>query len=40
MMNKPQGVISATEDERDKTVIDILEMEDAGIFSFSCWKTR
>ncbi|MHC0038924.1 pseudouridine synthase [Pseudoneobacillus sp. C159] len=28
MMNKPQGVISATEDTRDKTVVDLLEMED------------
>jgi 16S rRNA pseudouridine516 synthase len=32
MMNKPQGVISATEDERDQTVIDLLQMEDA-VFS-------
>jgi 16S rRNA pseudouridine516 synthase len=29
MMNKPQGVISATEDVVEKTVIDLLEMEDA-----------
>ena len=29
MMNKPQGVISATEDTRDETVIDLLELEDA-----------
>lgn len=29
MMNKPAGVISATEDVREKTVIDLLEMEDA-----------
>jgi 16S rRNA pseudouridine516 synthase len=28
MMNKPAGVISATEDNRDETVIDLLEMED------------
>lgn len=28
MMNKPPGVISATEDNRDQTVIDLLEMED------------
>lgn len=28
MMNKPAGVISATEDNRDKTVIDLLELED------------
>ena len=28
MMNKPQGVISATEDANDKTVIDLLETED------------
>lgn len=27
MMNKPQGVISATEDDRDETVIDLLENE-------------
>lgn len=29
VMNKPQGVISATEDVREETVIDLLEMEDA-----------
>ncbi len=29
MMNKPPGVISATEDNYDKTVVDLLEMEDA-----------
>ncbi|MCH6265826.1 pseudouridine synthase [Neobacillus citreus] len=28
MMNKPPGVISATEDNVDETVIDLLEMED------------
>ncbi|KAA0549038.1 rRNA pseudouridine synthase [Bacillus sp. BGMRC 2118] len=28
MMNKPQGVISATEDHQDETVIDLLEQED------------
>jgi 16S rRNA pseudouridine516 synthase len=28
MMNKPPGVISATEDHRDETVIDLLEPED------------
>ncbi|MFE8703366.1 pseudouridine synthase [Cytobacillus sp. FJAT-54145] len=28
MMNKPPGVISATEDQRDETVVDLLEMED------------
>jgi 16S rRNA pseudouridine516 synthase len=28
MMNKPPGVISATEDTREKTVIDLLEMND------------
>lgn len=27
MMNKPQGVISATEDMKDKTVIDLLDIE-------------
>lgn len=29
MMNKPQGVVSATEDHHDKTVIDLLEFEDS-----------
>jgi 16S rRNA pseudouridine516 synthase len=29
MMNKPQGVISATEDLSQKTVLDLLELEDA-----------
>ncbi len=29
MMNKPQGVISATEDSKDETVVDLLELEDA-----------
>ena len=28
MMNKPQGVISATEDTRDQTVVDLLDMDD------------
>ena len=28
MMNKPQGVVSATEDRREQTVIDLLEEED------------
>lgn len=28
MMNKPPGVISATEDNNDETVIDLLELED------------
>lgn len=28
MMNKPDGVISATEDVRDETVVDLLEPED------------
>lgn len=28
MMNKPSGVISATEDSKDETVIDLLEMSD------------
>ena len=31
MLNKPAGVVSATEDKRDKTVIDILPAE---------WKNR
>lgn len=29
IMNKPQGVISATEDNHEQTVIDLLEMDDA-----------
>ncbi|MCD5323922.1 MULTISPECIES: pseudouridine synthase [Pontibacillus] len=29
MMNKPQGLISATEDQNDMTVVDILQPEDA-----------
>lgn len=29
MMNKPPGVISATEDTKDETVIDLLDMADA-----------
>ncbi|RLQ97881.1 pseudouridine synthase [Falsibacillus albus] len=29
MMNKPPGVISATEDQHDETVIDLLEIEDS-----------
>ncbi len=32
MMNKPQGVISATEDQYEETVVDLLEVEDA-VFS-------
>ncbi|MBH5318182.1 rRNA pseudouridine synthase [Paenibacillus sp. GSMTC-2017] len=28
MLNKPQGVISATEDNKDRTVIDLLKQED------------
>lgn len=27
MMNKPQGVLSATEDKRDRTVVDLLDEE-------------
>ena len=33
MMNKPQGVISATEDERDQTVIDLLQIRRDAVFS-------
>ncbi|QOY33802.1 pseudouridine synthase [Anaerobacillus isosaccharinicus] len=29
MMNKPKGVISATEDSKDETVVDLLELDDA-----------
>jgi 16S rRNA pseudouridine516 synthase len=32
MMNKPQGVISATEDDYERTVVDLLQPEDA-VFS-------
>lgn len=28
MLNKPQGVVSATEDSRDRTVVDLLQPED------------
>ena len=34
MMNKPQGYISATEDDRLKTVLDLLEPEDAFMMPF------
>ena len=34
MMNKPQGVISATEDFQEKTVIDLLDMEDSVLNPF------
>ncbi|WP_416729288.1 pseudouridine synthase [Fictibacillus sp. JL2B1089] len=34
MMNKPQGVISATEDSRHETVIDLLYMEDQNFEPF------
>ncbi|MGV3465624.1 MAG: pseudouridine synthase [Heyndrickxia sp.] len=34
MMNKPQGVISATEDYHDKTVIDLLDIEDSVLNPF------
>lgn len=34
MMNKPQGVISATEDLRDQTVIDLLTIEDTVLKPF------
>jgi 16S rRNA pseudouridine516 synthase len=34
MMNKPPGVISATEDNRDQTVIDLLELEDSVLDPF------
>lgn len=34
MMNKPQGVISATEDLRDQTVIDLLAIEDTVLKPF------
>jgi 16S rRNA pseudouridine516 synthase len=34
MMNKPQGVISATEDSRHETVIDLLELDDQAFEPF------
>ncbi|ANY68559.1 16S rRNA pseudouridine(516) synthase [Paenibacillus sp. BIHB 4019] len=34
MMNKPAGVVSATEDRKDETVIDLLENEDQAIQPF------
>lgn len=34
MMNKPQNVVSATEDSKDKTVIDILDEKDAKFCPF------
>ena len=36
LMNKPDGVVSATEDGRDKTVIDLLpdELQKLNLFSF------
>ncbi|WP_214630044.1 pseudouridine synthase [Paenibacillus agaridevorans] len=34
MLNKPAGVVSATEDKRDKTVIDLLRPEDTRLAPF------
>ncbi|MCI3923825.1 rRNA pseudouridine synthase [Paenibacillus sp. TRM 82003] len=34
MMNKPAGVVSATEDTRDKTVVDLLDAEAAAFHPF------
>lgn len=34
MLNKPQGVVSATEDKRDRTVIDLLDPEDGVLQPF------
>jgi 16S rRNA pseudouridine516 synthase len=34
MLNKPAGVVSATEDKRDKTVVDLLEAEQAAFQPF------
>lgn len=34
MLNKPQGVVSATEDNRDRTVIDLLKPEDRTLDPF------
>lgn len=38
MMNKPEGVVSATEDGRDKTVIDLLPEEFKGRGLFPCGR--
>ena len=37
MMNKPQNVISATEDMTDKTVVDVLKDKDRIHKGLSCW---
>ncbi|MBW7476914.1 rRNA pseudouridine synthase [Paenibacillus oenotherae] len=34
MLNKPQGVVSATEDRRDRTVVDLLDPEDGVLQPF------
>jgi 16S rRNA pseudouridine516 synthase len=34
MLNKPAGVVSATEDKRDKTVVDLLDAEQRGFQPF------
>ncbi len=39
MMNKPDGVVSATFDNRDETVIDLLEIDHQAFQPFSCRKT-
>jgi 16S rRNA pseudouridine516 synthase len=38
MLNKPQGVVSATEDGRDKTVLDLLPEKLQGLNLFPCGR--
>ncbi|MBQ7643262.1 MAG: rRNA pseudouridine synthase, partial [Clostridia bacterium] len=38
VMNKPDGVVSATEDGRDKTLIDLLPIEIARLSPFPCGR--
>ena len=38
MMNKPEGVVSATEDGRDRTVIDLLPEQLQGLGLFPCGR--
>ena len=40
MLNKPQGVISATEDDRDRTVIDLLRRGTPSFRTVSGRKAR
>ena len=40
MMNKPQGVLSATEDSRDQTVSRFIRVQIIAFLNVSCWKAR